>query len=182
MTITIVTGLACSGKTTAAEDFAKNVITCDDFRFGEAWIKRDKSDYMEDVLGAVNVHVAKNEDVVVEGIYFDAHDPSNARSELFHSLLETHKDCVVVIISPVQLKIQVARLIDRSILRYAKQTREGSCPEKSHNRAAMVMKNIENYDACVKELDMFKNYVIMAKFTVRQLILDFDVIPGISQP
>ena len=150
----IITGLAGSGKSTLAKYLGENIIVCDNHRYGKNWYKKTYEEYRESIMTSID------QPCIIEGAYYDANDNKNARIEVFHEILKKYSNTKVIIIRPVSLIDHIAGLIDRSIKRYIGEDSQGTCSETSTSRARLVIKNVKNYDECVRQLGQFYQYCI----------------------
>ena len=154
----LILGLAASGKTTLAKRLKEitgfDVISFDDHRYGNNWVKKSLSEFRQSVLHAINLNDTPK---IIETTYNDGTDSTHARGIIISELIPCIKK--ILIIKPQPLEIVVAQLIDRSINRVLKIEPQGSCEEKSLDRSRLVMKNIEYYNQNVNFLNDFaKNY------------------------
>jgi adenylate kinase family enzyme len=153
---TIVTGLACSGKSTLAQKLSPNVLVCDHYRYGPGWVKRDPKDYVASVLA----RVADQPNLVIEGALHDAHDPMQARERAFKRILEFYPGTRVYVVLPKTMHEQVADIVKRSIGRAKGEVPQGTCPETSESVAKLLVKTIQNYEENVRALEDFSEWCI----------------------
>ena len=160
--IFIVTGLAGTNKSSIAQELAgDNIVHCDEMRYdksdGTRWIKRSYADFRTLVLDAVREKQAIG-DVAVEGTYYDATDPENARIRVFQELAEDPV-CTQVCILRMGRADQIERIIARAIRRATGEEPQGALPETPKTVTRLVLKCADNYEDCIRALDEFRENI-----------------------
>jgi len=171
----IITGLAGCGKTIIATDLSGKlgfpVLHCDDFRFGPNWFRKTYEDYSAGLLAAV---YADDQPKIIEGAYYDAHDPEHCRMRAFHELIKGGQVKEIYIVFSNKIT-QVSQLIDRCIGRANGTIPQGTCVESSHNRACLLIKAIENYDTNVLQLNMLAEMAGIMNIPVQRIEIKMSI-------
>jgi hypothetical protein len=163
--IKIVTGLACSSKTTEAKILAETaqpthvVLSFDNYRYSdEKWTKKDYATFKSDVFHAIKTIQNKDKHVriVLEGAYNDASDPEQARMKVINELIDSKNVIQVIVLTPKDKFTHIMSIVKRSISRENGEEPQGACPETPESATKLISKCYINYSnnmEALQELD-----------------------------
>ena len=178
MSLTIITGLACSGKTSLAKHYASlkdaEVIHRDEYRYfpPSTWTKAPKDMFIHNVCQAIQDKLSAGRSVIYEGTYHDAHDPENASEELIRFCLSNFPCKEVIILKTSDQVDHVARLFKRSFNRALGIEDQGSARETPESVARLLIKNIEYWKENTEALESLATSVINSNIPCTQAALE----------
>lgn len=159
--ITLVTGLAGSGKTTLAQRLVDQGVvdvrvSMDQHRYVPGtWTKLCAREFFKSMDEELKKHEGKR--VVVEGSCNDASDPENAREAYFEFLLEQGAEQLMVF-APKPLTGHIEDIIARSFGRLLGTMPKGAAEETPGTVSRLVVKMVQNYPANVDALERLKRF------------------------
>jgi predicted kinase len=160
----IVSGNDSSGKTRFASELARALggthIEDDTHRYvpGSNWTKKPTADFIASVHEAAANANATRAPVILDCGYNDVLDPERAMKTLMDEAVRrapADAKPVVVVLTMGSLHEAVEALLARSIGRATGAAPPGACEETLANKAGLLIKFVQNYEANMAALDAF---------------------------